>query len=152
MVSGSSTNYGSLSRRLNPENEPCFISDSLLLSVGDCVAGQMIEGRACMSSRLLHHHIASTNQQRLLLPCPPQLCSKVSSCAFPSHHHYHLFTHIHPSKWHCKLLRVTFFFFLAQAVLHTNTYCNQYWSDSRFLKHHKYWTISEAHLRCPVAA
>lgn len=30
-VSGGSTDPGSLSRRLNPENEPSFLSDSLLL-------------------------------------------------------------------------------------------------------------------------
>lgn len=63
-------------------------------------------------------------------------------------------SHIHPSKWHCKLLWATKFTYicpnsfpckyLLQWVI---TLVHGFW----FLKHHQYWTIAETHLGCTAA-
>lgn len=66
MVSGSSRDHGSLSRSLTPESE-LFISDILLLQVGDCLPRQMIEDRACMSDRLLHSTWLALTSRDVLL-------------------------------------------------------------------------------------
>ena len=55
VVSGSSTNYGSLRRRLNPENKLPFISDILLLKDRMIVKVSSVSWvRTCRSSTLLY--------------------------------------------------------------------------------------------------
>lgn len=54
VVSGSSMNYGSLMRRLNPESEPFFISDILLLRFRMIVKlSSVTQDRTCKSYLLL---------------------------------------------------------------------------------------------------
>lgn len=80
IASGGSTDRGGLSRRLNPEKEPFFTSNILLLALsqGDHAIEQCVGGGGqylCKSQAVVHHsvlcagHPAGYSSKAAPLPC-----------------------------------------------------------------------------------
>lgn len=159
MTARDSMNHRVLSRRSKPENE-------LFLSWTCCHYSEAgwpyAWGLGVYNCRLLHTTLLALLSKDML-PCaaqPSPTPVTTHHCIPSSSSLHHSLASILPtsalgipsSKWHWQLQCVIQYSLLPKQLYIQIFIALSLWSGSRFLKHHKYWTIAEIQLEYSAVA